>query len=127
MNAAEHILVAEDDWGVRDTLKMALESEGYRVTVANGGASMRDMLNTGDPVNLVVIDAAMPGEDSVSLALHLKALRVPVVMISGSPQMIEFAMNNDLQLLRKPFKVGDLAAAIAVAFGSGEFGQREKT
>jgi DNA-binding response OmpR family regulator len=87
---------------------------------------MRDVLDAGDTVDLVVLDAAMPGEDSVSLALHLKALRMPLVMISGSPKMMEFAWDNNLQLLQKPFKVGDLAAAIAVAFRSGEFGQREK-
>jgi hypothetical protein len=46
----------------------------------------------------------MPGEASSTLALLAKTLRLPVVMISGSPDGMKFAADHGLQLLRKPFR-----------------------
>jgi hypothetical protein len=45
-------------------------------------------------------------------------------MISGSPAIMEFAKENGLQLLAKPFKSDELDEAIKKAFDSGEFGRR---
>ena len=51
---------------------------------------------------------------------------MPLVMISGSPKMVDFAEENELQLLRKPFKAADLSAAIEKALSSGAFELREE-
>ena len=45
-------------------------------------------------------------------------------MISGSMEAMQFADENGLQLLIKPFRIADLLSAIDQAMGSGEFGQR---
>jgi DNA-binding NtrC family response regulator len=76
-------------------------------------------------ISAVVLDGDMYGEKSASLADHLKGLSIPLVMISGSPTIMEFAQENGLQLLSKPFKSDELDEAIKKAFGSGEFGQRD--
>jgi DNA-binding response OmpR family regulator len=122
----EHILVVEANTSVRDTLELALQHGGYRAAVVNGGSAMRAFLDTDKSVDLVVLDASLPGDEGISIAQYLRELRMPLVMISGSPSIIEFAGENGLQLLEKPFKIGDLLAAVAVAFKSGEFGQREE-
>jgi two-component system OmpR family response regulator len=125
MAAPRHVLIVDDDADVRDVLQAILENVGYRISVADGGRPMRDFLSAPDPVDLVVLDSAMPGERSASLALHLKGLRMPVVMISGSPDMMEFAQEHDLQLLWKPFGAKELTSAIDKAFASHLFGQRD--
>src|SRR4051794_17744764 len=104
MAAAKHILVVDDNASVLEVLIFMLQDRGYRVSSAYDGKSMRAFLRGGDPVDLVVLDALMPGEASNDLALHAKELRLPVVMISGSPVSIEFALENGLQLLEKPFE-----------------------
>jgi FixJ family two-component response regulator len=68
----------------------------------------------------------MPGEASASLALHLKERGIPVVMISGSPEAMKYAANNDLQILRKPFHLQEIYTAVNTAIASGEFGQRSQ-
>jgi DNA-binding NtrC family response regulator len=124
MSDTEHILVVDDDGPVREVLVELLREHGYRVSWAVDGHSTREFLQGSDPVDAVVLDAAMPGEASASLALHLKKLGLPLVMISGSPRMMQFAMEQGLQLLEKPFRGQELVDAIVKALGSGEAGQR---
>jgi hypothetical protein len=69
---------------------------------------MRDFMETGDTVDCVILDALMPEEASASLALHLKERGIPVVMISGSPEAMKYAMDNGLQLLRESFRSQEL-------------------
>ena len=125
MSNAKHILVVDDDGDVRDVLVAMLEDHGHRVSSATDGKSMRDFLSRDDTVDAVILDALMPGEASSALALHAKDLRLPVVLISGSPEAIQFALENDLQLLEKPFRMPELFDALDSAIESGEFGQRE--
>ena len=124
MAGQKHILVVDDDGDVRDTIVNMLQERGYRVSSAANGITMRDFLQEDDPVNAIVLDAVMPGESSIALALHAKELGLPVVMISGSPEIMQFAIENGLQLLEKPFRMQELMAALAQALDSGEFGQR---
>jgi len=121
-----HILVVDDEDGVRDVLAAMLQEHGFRTTAANSGIAMREVLaGDGLPVDAVVLDCLMPGELGPDLALHARSLRLPVVMISGSPDAMEFADENGLQLLAKPFHFDDLVAAIEKALSSGQSGQRD--
>jgi two-component system OmpR family response regulator len=124
MSKPIHILVVDDDGAVREVLEAMLESPTCRISTVNGGKAMRDFLDANGPIDLVVLDGDMAGEKSASLALYLKELRIRLVMSSGSPAIMEFAKENRLQLLTKPFKSDQLDEAIKKAFDSGEFGQR---
>jgi two-component system OmpR family response regulator len=124
VSRSNHILVVDDNGDVRDVLIAMLEGCGYRVSSATDGKSMRDFLAGGDAVDAVVLDALLPDEASSVLALHAQDLRVPVVMISGSPAAIQFAIENGLQLLEKPFRMQELLDGLDAAIKSGEFGHR---
>jgi two-component system OmpR family response regulator len=126
MGQSKHILVVDDNGDVRDVIVASLQAHNYRVSSAPGGSVMRDSLETGDTVDCVILDALMPGEASASLALHLKERGISVVMISGSPDAMKYAMDNGLQLLRKPFHLQELYNAVNTALASGEFGQRSQ-
>ena len=126
MGQSKHILVVDDNGDVRDVIVASLQAHNYRVSSAPGGSVMRDSLEAGDTVDCVVLDALMPGEASASWALHLKGRGIPVVMISGSPEAMEYAADNGLQLLRKPFHLQELYSAVNTALASGEFGQRSQ-
>jgi two-component system, OmpR family, response regulator len=126
MGQSKHILVVDDNGDVRDVIVDSLQAHDFRVSSAPGGSVMRDFLEAGDTVDCVILDALMPGEASASLALHLKERGIPVVMISGSPEAMKYAMDNGLQLLRKPFHLQELYSAVNTALASGEFGQRSQ-
>jgi FixJ family two-component response regulator len=68
----------------------------------------------------------MPGEASLSLALHLKEHDIPVIIISGSSDPMNYAADNGLQLLRKPLRLQELHSAVIAALGAGELEQRSK-
>src|ERR1700730_1888661 len=120
MGHPKHILVVDDNADVRDVIVDTLQEHNFSVTAVSSGSMMRDFLETGDTVDCVILDALMPGEASASLALHLKERGVPVVMISGSPAAMKYAMDNGLQLLRKPFRSQELYSAVNTALASGE-------
>jgi two-component system OmpR family response regulator len=126
MGQSKHILIVDDNGDVRDVIVDSLQTHDFRVSSAPGGSVMRDFLETGDTVDCVILDVLMPGEASASLALHLKERGIPVVMISGSPEAMKYAMDNGLQLLRKPFHLQELYSAVNTALASGEFGQRSQ-
>jgi two-component system, OmpR family, response regulator len=124
MGQPKHVLVVDDDGDVRDVIVALLEENNFRVSSAASGSLMRDFLQTADPVDCVVLDALMPGEAGISLALKLTEVGLPVVVISGSQEAMERAVEEDLQSLPKPFRAKELYDAINVAL-SGENSEGE--
>jgi two-component system, OmpR family, response regulator len=115
---AKNILVVDDDDEVREVLIAMLESSGFTASSAACGVAMRDILvDDGTPVDAIVLDCMMPGEQGTELALHAQRLQIPVV-ISGSPDARNLAHENGLQLLEKPFSIADLVAALGMAIAS---------
>ena len=96
----KHILAVDDNEVVRDVIVTMLQEHGYRATAASDGRSMREILQRDDPVDAIVLDALMPGEQSATLARHARDLNIPIVMFSASHDQIVFALDNGLQLLR---------------------------
>ena len=117
MDQSEHILVVDDDGPVRDVIVAILEDSNYRVSYIENDASMRDFLNTGDAIDCVVLDVIALGETSLSLALHLKEVGIPVTMISGNHDAKRYAEKNNIPLLQRPFHAHELYDAVDTALG----------
>jgi two-component system, OmpR family, response regulator len=115
MSATEHILVVDDNDDVRDVIVEILRGYGYRVSWAVDGASMREFLQGSGPVDGIILDALMPGEAGTTLAVHAKALGLPLLMISGSLEALDLAEQNNLQVLKKPFRTQELLDALVRA------------
>jgi two-component system, OmpR family, response regulator len=111
-----HVLMVDDNGDVREVIKDILQDQGCRVTLAAGGVEMRGALDL-QGFDAVVLDVNMPGERSASLARHAAALGLPTVMISGDLGSMEAFERDGLQLLRKPFRMAELHAAIDAALG----------
>ena len=78
------ILVIDDEAGIRESLRMILEYEGYKCLLAATGEEGIAMARTEAP-DLVFSDIKMPGLDGLEVLARLKATdeSLPVVMISG--------------------------------------------
>jgi two-component system torCAD operon response regulator TorR len=70
-SADQHILVVEDDDFVRGVVRIYLSAEGYRVSEATDGEEMRTVL-AREPVDLVLMDLRLPGEDGFVLTRFLR-------------------------------------------------------
>src|SRR4029453_4805584 len=100
------VLVVHDGAGIRDTLRMILEYEGYEVeTSADGRTALADL--DGGPVDAVLLDIKMPGMDGLEV-LDKTAAREnppPVLMISGHGDIataVESTRRGAVDFLEKP-------------------------
>jgi two-component system nitrogen regulation response regulator NtrX len=78
------ILVADDEQGIRETLRRLLEYEKYRVVLAEDGKiALKTVEN--QVVDLALLDIKMPGMDGMEVlsSLHESHPDLPVVIISG--------------------------------------------
>lgn len=112
------VLVIDDDADVRGFMADALEALGYHVKQAEDGEAGLRAIDQVAP-DIVVVDFAMPGLNGadVAKAARAKQPRLPIVFASGysDTEAIEQVVGPHTHLLRKPFRVAELQAAIAGA------------
>jgi CheY-like chemotaxis protein len=85
MENTDHVLIVDDDRGIRELLAGYLEKNGMRVSLAANGRQMRAVLEQGAP-DLIVLDLMLPGEDGLVLCRELRAGKfrsVPVLMLTA--------------------------------------------
>ncbi|OJX82944.1 response regulator [Magnetospirillum sp. 64-120] len=115
MTAQPHILVIDDDLEIGALLKEFLGMQGFTVTTAGDGATMRKIVET-ETVDLVILDLMLPGEDGLSLCRFLRdTTRLPVIMLtamgSETDRVVGLEMGAD-DYLAKPFSTRELLARI---------------
>jgi nitrogen-specific signal transduction histidine kinase/CheY-like chemotaxis protein len=116
------ILVIDDDPVLLRSLREALEGDGHRVTIANGGQEgierFQSALQRGTTFAAVLTDLGMPYVDGRQVAAAIKQAHpaTPVIMLTGWGQRLvadgETPPHVDL-VLSKPPKLRDLRQALA--------------
>src|SRR5262249_53073321 len=78
------VLVIDDEAGIRDSLRMTLEYEGYDFLGAATGQEGLALVERESP-DLVLLDVKMPGMDGLEVLDRLRAMNdaLPVIMISA--------------------------------------------
>lgn len=110
-----HILIAEDYPGLRDALRLLLESEGYRVTTAADGQEALEAILTSRP-DVVLSDIEMPRMTGPEMRGRLRdaGLNVPILFMSADPSVRLLALEHGAVVgLIKPFDLKDLLAALS--------------
>jgi DNA-binding response OmpR family regulator len=114
-NASAHILVVDDDPGMRTLLEAYLGDSGFAVKTALDGAAMWQALERGMP-DAIVLDLMMPGEDGLSLARRLRGQsNVPILMLSARGEEIDRVVGLEMgadDYLAKPFSPRELLARL---------------
>jgi PAS domain S-box-containing protein len=129
----EMILLAEDEPAVRTLIERVLDGAGYAVlAVPDGTAAIAVALPRLEEIDLLITDAAMPGMTGLQLARRLRTERpnLPVLFISGWASDAferEWAGEPGIDLLPKPFGVGDLLARVTWLLGLAELQHGERT
>lgn len=109
MERWSHILVVDRNLYIRERVGQILQTRTRRITGVADRRAMYELLRIDDSVDLVIMDGSR--DRSSSDALHLKRLGIPLVIMSGEPDMTLFAVENGLQLVAKPFKPSQLRGA----------------
>ena len=100
--ALKHILIVEDNFHLRQILKVALTHHGYAVSEAESGAAAIKAANIEKP-DLSVLDLSLPDMDGLQAAQALKqsqrTAHIPIVTFSWEASV-------------KPVGLEDIEAAV---------------
>ncbi|MFP3848512.1 response regulator [Pseudomonas sp. W5-01] len=117
MEHVDHILIVDDDREIRELVGNYLKKNGLRTTVVADGRQMRAFLES-TPVDLIVLDIMMPGDDGLQLCRELRTGKhktTPVLMLTArsdeTDRIIGLEMGADDYLV-KPFAARELLARI---------------
>jgi len=114
-DAAQHILIVDDDREIRSLLRDYLEKNGYRATAVADGKSMRRALEQSH-VDLIVLDLMLQGEDGLTLCRELRAhSQVPVLMLTALAEEVDRIVGLEVgadDYLPKPFSPRELVGRI---------------
>ena len=110
------ILVAEDDWDLREALCDTLELGGFRVIPASSAEEALELFATRD-IDMLVSDVNMGGMDGHELLQRIRVLAplLPVLLITayGSiSRSVEAMRNGAVDYLVKPFDPQTLVDAV---------------
>lgn len=115
MDNPPHILVVDDDPGIRGLLGEYLERHGFRVSLANDGVQMRRALDASRP-NLIVLDLMLPGEDGLALCRDLRSRSgIPIIMLTARADEVDRIVGLEMgadDYLAKPFSPREMLARI---------------
>ena len=119
----ETILLAEDNDSARFLTAHALEKAGYSVlTAADGEVALEILSARGDEIDLALLDVTMPklgGRAVYEYLLHHWP-GISVLFASAYSENVnhtQFIIDNDLHLIQKPFKRGELLRKLRELLG----------
>jgi len=117
-----HVLVMDDEEGIREIAKTIISGLGYTVSLAKDGSEAikiyADALKQGKPIQVVVLDLTVPGgmggKETISKLIKLDPA-VKAIVVSGynnDPIIAEYQRYGFSDVISKPFKTKHLANAL---------------
>lgn len=115
MQQSSHILVVDDDHEITELLAGYLARFNMVCHTAGDGTGMRAQLSR-QPIELVVMDLMLPGEDGLSLAREIRLLSaIPVIMLTARCDTFDRVVGLESgadDYISKPFEPRELVARI---------------
>lgn len=111
------ILVVDDERAVRESLRRALELEGYSVELASDGEEALQRLALQPTPDALVLDILMPGVDGLEVCRRLRqdGNEVPILMLTARAEVDSRVAGLDAgadDYLPKPFALAELLARL---------------
>ncbi|WDY60141.1 response regulator [Pseudomonas sp. PSKL.D1] len=121
-SVGRHVLLVEDDYPVRQLLTQALQDYGFICQSVGSAAEALQLLQSSQPIDLLVSDVGLPGMNGRQLAEIARKLKphLPVLFITG---YAETAMSREgflgpgMQMIGKPFELKHLQERVKLMLG----------
>ena len=114
-NFIAHILVVDDDDGIRSLVKKYLNENDYLVTTANSAEDANEKINI-IKFDLIILDIMMPGKSGLEfIQENQKKLKTPIVLLTAKGQANERIEGLEIgadDYLPKPFEPKELLLRI---------------
>lgn len=130
---ASHILIVEDDRDIADMLVELVTEAGFQASAVMSGSEM-DRLLRREQVDLILLDAMLPGEDGFSICRRLRGSgTTPILMLTALGEDIDRILGLELgadDYVTKPFNSRELIARVRSllrrsSYGAGSQEERE--
>ncbi|HEV8636463.1 MAG TPA: response regulator [Chloroflexota bacterium] len=109
------VLVVDDDPAIQDTVRAALELDGYRVVAAADGAAALGLLDDLEPC-VILLDMRMPVLDGWGFAAAYRgrgAAHAPLVVMTAAENAQRWCREIGAEAcLAKPFDLDELYGAV---------------
>jgi two-component system response regulator MprA len=111
------ILVVDDERAVRESLRRALELEGYEIELAADGEEALYRLESNSQPDALVLDVLMPGVDGLEVCRRLRRSgnTLPVLMLTARAEVENRVEGLDAgadDYVTKPFALEELLARL---------------
>jgi two-component system response regulator MprA len=111
------ILVVDDERAVRESLRRALELEGYEIDLAENGEEALRRIQAQPEPDAVILDVLMPGVDGLEVCRRLRGAgsRLPVLMLTARVEVENRVEGLDAgadDYVTKPFALDELKARL---------------
>jgi len=112
--AGGHILLVEDDEGLRAAVALVLRASGYDVEESSDGLDA--LARFGPSFDVVVLDVMLPGADGFEVCRRIReASKVPIIMVTARDGAADVVQGLELgadDYITKPFESAVLLARI---------------
>ena len=111
------VLVVDDERAVRESLRRALELEGYEIELADDGQEALYRLESQEEPDAVILDVLMPGLDGLEVCKRLRrnGSKLPVLMLTARDAVENRVAGLDAgadDYVTKPFALEELLARV---------------
>jgi RNA polymerase sigma factor (sigma-70 family) len=130
MNAADLVIVIDDDLSMSQAITTLIETVGLNSRTYGSG---QEFLRSPplDVPSCLVLDVRLPGLSGLNLQreLSVRGMNIPIVFITGHgdiPMSVQAMKAGAVEFLTKPFRDQDLLDAIEQALGRDRAARRQR-
>jgi len=121
----ETILIVDDDAHIRQVIRYALNSAGYKTCEAGNGKECLRVFEDETP-NLVILDILMPEMDGTEVCKEIREKSsIPIIFLSSRDDEIDRILGLELggdDYVTKPFSPRELVARVKAVLRRGQEG-----
>jgi signal transduction histidine kinase/CheY-like chemotaxis protein len=124
-SASGHVLVIDDEPGIRRLARLLLEEAGFDVGLATDGDEALEFLRERSEIpDVILLDLTMPRRSGIEVLEEIRRVNshVPVVLMSGfTESAVASVLDSDprARFLQKPFTSESLKRAVCTALATG--------
>jgi two-component system, OmpR family, catabolic regulation response regulator CreB len=114
MNLSKKILIVEDEPGIQETLRIALESSGFLTQQVYSGEDCLKIWE--ESFHLIILDIGLPGIDGFDVLKSIrKKSQIPILLLTARDNEVDRVLGLELEAddyVSKPFSPREIIARI---------------